>query len=61
MCYFNTLQQAMGALTPKSSAKTTLSTNKEEWTVNSKVGGSLKKNGNRFKKNRVKALNRKQS
>lgn len=39
-CYFNTLQQAMGALTPKSSAKTALSTNEEERTVNSKVGGS---------------------
>lgn len=43
MCYFNTLQQAMGALMPKSSAKTALSTNEEERTVNSKVGGSLKK------------------
>lgn len=43
MCYFNTLQQVMGALTPKSSAKTALSTNEEERTVNSKVGGSLKK------------------
>lgn len=39
MCYFNTLQQAMGALTPKSS-KTALSTNEEERTVNSKIGGS---------------------
>lgn len=60
MCYFNTLQQAMGALTPKSSAKTALSTNEEERTVNSKVGGSLK-NMETDLKNRVKALNRKQS
>lgn len=52
--------QAMGALTPKSSAKTALSTNEEERTVNSKVGGSLKKMETDLK-NRVKALNRKQS